>query len=189
MARGRDKFSRYKKLINFISRLYKLLPYKSRLKNFVKSRNKTGLLGIAKRYALLKTVCKSCGDNVTIAEGVFILNPSELSIGNNVSIQPMSYIEAKGGVSIGNDVSIAHGVTLITATHNYADKEIPIRDQGVELKPIIIESNVWIGAKATILYGLTVEEGSIIGANSVVTKNVEKNTIVAGAPAKVIKMR
>lgn len=189
MSRGRDKFAKYKWLILIISKIYKLLPYRIRLKKFVKSRNKSGNWGIVKRYALLKTLCKSCGDNVSIAEGAYILNPRELSIGNNVSIHPMCYIEAKGGVSIGNDVSIAHGVTLMSATHQYTDKDVPIRDQEVDLKPIMIESNVWIGAKATILCGLTIGEGSIVGANSVVTKNVERNTIVAGAPARVIKTR
>ena len=187
--RGREKFFKYKGLINFISKMYKILPYRVRLKKFVKARNKVGAWGMVKRYALLKGLCKSIGDNVTIKEGVYILNPRELSIGNNVSIHPMCYIEAAGGVSIGNDVSVAHGVTFISATHNFSDREIPIKDQGVELKGIFVADNVWIGAKATVLCGITVGSGSIIGANSVVTKNVEPNSIVAGAPAKVIKTR
>lgn len=187
--RGRDRFSKYKGVISFLVKLNKLLPYKMRLRKFIRCRNKTGILGILKRYVLLKTLCKECGDNVVITEGVYILNPKNLSLGNNVSIHSMSYVEAKGEIYIGNDVSIAHGATLMSTTHNYSDKDIPIKDQGVEGKPIIIKNNVWIGAKSTILCGLTIEEGSIVGANSVVTKNVEANTIVAGAPAKVIKTR
>ncbi len=189
MARGRDKFSKYKWLISLITKMYKVLPYRVRMRKFIRSRNKTGIFGLVKRYTLLKTLCKSCGDNVMIGEGVYLLNIKDLSIGNNVSIHPMTYIFAEGGLIIGNDVSIAHGVTIMTSTHNYSDKDIPIKDQGLELKSVNIENNVWIGAKSTILCGLTIEEGSIVGANSVVTKNVEANTIVAGAPAKVIKTR
>ncbi len=189
MARGREKFSKYKKIIGLLSKIYKLLPYSRRLKKFIKSRNKPGTWGMVKRYALLKTLCKSVGDNVSVKEGVYLLNVQNLSIGNNVSIHPMTYIEAAGGVTIGDDVSIAHSVTIMSATHNYSSKEMAIKDQGVELKPVVIENDVWIGAKSTILCGLTVSSGSIIGANSVVTKNVESDSIVAGAPAKLIKRR
>lgn len=189
MVRGRERFSKYRGVINFVSKLYKIFPYKVRLKKFVKCRNVPGTWGIVKRYILLKTLCKSIGDNVSIKEGVYLLNVNNLSIGNNVSIHPMTYIEAAGGVEIGDDVSIAHSVTIMSATHNYDSKEIAIKDQGVEFKPVVVENDVWIGAKSTILCGLTVSKGSIIGANSVVTKNVEKNTIVAGAPARVIKTR
>lgn len=187
--RGREKFSKYKGVINLLVKLNKLLPYKMRLKKLIRCRNKTGILGILKRYVLLKTLCKECGDNVVVTEGVYIHNPRNLSLGNNVSIHSMSYIEAIGNVYIGNDVAIAHGVTIMSTSHMYDDKEIPIKDQNYIVEPVVIKDNVWIGAKATVLCGITIDEGSIVGANSVVTKNVEKNTIVAGAPAKVIKTR
>ena len=137
---------------------------------------------------MLKTLA-DIGDNVSINPNIYIFNPENLSIGNNVSIHPMCYIQASGGIKIGNDVSIAHGVTLLSESHRFSNLNIPIKDQGLDYKETIIQSNVWIGAKASILAGVTVKSGSIIGAGAVVTKEVEEYSIVGGVPAKVIKSR
>jgi acetyltransferase-like isoleucine patch superfamily enzyme len=112
-----------------------------------------------------------------------------MEIGNNVSIHPMCYIEAKGGLVIGNDVSIAHGVTIMTTTHIYDKTDIPIKDQGSVANNVVIKDNVWIGAKATLLCGITVNQGAIVGAGAVVTKTIPANAVVAGVPARIIKMR
>ena len=114
-------------------------------------------------------------------------NVDKMKFGNNVSVHPMCYFQASGGIEIGNDVSIAHGVTLMTQNHSYEDRNIPIKDQPVISKPIIIEDNVWIGAKATVLYGRRIGKNSVIAAGAVVTKDVPPNTVVAGVPARVIK--
>lgn len=84
---------------------------------------------------------------------------------------------------------IAHGVTILSTTHKFVDVNVNIKDQRIEEKKTIIENNVWIGAKATILSGIRVGRGSIIGANSVVTHNVPENSVVGGVPARVIKKR
>lgn len=189
MARGRDKFKKFKPVINFISKAYSLLPLNMQKKALVRHRKQTGNIGLVIRYALLKNLALHVGDNVSIQPDVYLFNVQELSIGDNVSIHPMTYIEAYGGVTIGNDVSIAHGTTIMAVTHDFEDKSIPIKDQGITGLPIIIEDNVWIGAKATILGGNSLGTGSIIGAGSVVTKNVEPNAVVAGVPAKKIKER
>lgn len=187
MARGRDTFKRFKPVISLIGKFYSIFPRSMQTRAFVRHRKQTGNLELAIRYALLKNLAKHVGDNVSIQPDVYLFNVQELSIGNNVSIHPMAYIEAYGGVNIGNNVSIAHGATIMSVTHNFCDLNLPIKDQGVSALPIKIEDNVWIGAKATILGGKTLGAGSIIGAGSVVTKNVEKNTVVAGVPARVIK--
>ncbi len=189
IKRGRDVFSKYKFLLSLISKLYSIFPLTLRKKIFEKKRYSKGIYGIAIRYALIKSIAFKCGDNVLINQGCFILNPDKLSIGNNVSIQPMSYIDAAGEIVIGDDVSIAHGVTILSSTHNYFDIELPIKEQGMSYGATEIKSNVWVGAKATILCGVVVETGSIIGTGAVVTRRVKKNTIVAGVPAKIIKER
>ena len=148
-----------------------------------------GIIGIVLRYALLKSIAVNCGDNVAIYPGVYLLKPDKLIIGNNVSIHPMCYIDSTGGIVIGNDVSIAHGTTIMSSTHNYADVNVAIKDQGIKLLKTEIKDNVWIGAKSTILAGVVVESGSIIAANAVVTKNVPQNTVVGGVPARTIKLR
>ena len=189
MVRGRDKFNKYKYVIYLISKLYSIFPKKMQNRALINHRKSTGNLGIAVRYALLRNLAKSVGENVVIQPDVYLFNVQELSIGNNVSIHPMKYIEAYGGVKIGYDVSIAHGTTIMAVTHDYDDLNVPIKDQGVTALPITIENNVWIGSKATVLGGNTIGTGSIVGAGAVITKNVKENTVVAGVPAKIIKER
>lgn len=187
--RGRDTFKKYKRIMLLLSRIAGCLPLKIRKRLFDILRNKKGKSGIAIRYILLKSIAKYVGDNVSIREGVYMYNIENIEIGDNVSIHPMCYIEAAGGISIGNNVSIAHLVTIMSCTHIFNDKDIPIKDQDIRCEKTIIEDNVWIGAKATILYGVTVSEGSIVGANSLVNKNVPPFIVVGGIPAKQIKER
>ncbi len=188
--RGRTKFKKYKKIINCLTKVAYTLPKGLRLKLFYHFRKTQGNKGLVIRYILLKALAESCGDNVSIHPDVYIFHPENLSIGNNVSIHPMCYIECgEGKIKIGNDVSIAHAATILAVNHNYSDNELNIKDQGIEIGETIIEDNVWIGAKASILMGRRIEEGAIIGANTLVTKNVEKNTVVGGIPNKVLKRR
>ncbi len=187
--RGRDLFVRYKKFLNFGARLLRFLPRKIRLSWWNHIADKKGKIRIAQRYMLLKTLALSVGDNVSIHDHVYLFNMDKMIFGNNVSIHPMCYIQASGGIIIGNDVSIAHGVTLMTENHKYESHTLPIKDQIVVQSKIIIEDDVWIGAKATILYGRTIESGAVIAAGAVVTKDVPNDAIVAGVPAKICKYR
>jgi acetyltransferase-like isoleucine patch superfamily enzyme len=191
--RGREKFSKYKGLINTLSSFYKILPQKVRIKLLFRHRRINGKIGMAIRYALLKSIAVECGDNVAIYEDVYFFNPQNLFIGNNVSLHPMCYVECGNskdkGLHIGNDVSIAHGVTIMSNTHPFNNENILIKDQPVITKQILIGSNVWIGAKASILAGVSINSGCVIGANAVVTKDIEENKVCAGVPAKVIKER
>lgn len=189
MARGRDKFKKFKPVINLVSKCYSIFPRNIQMKALIRHRGQTGNMGLVIRYALLKNLAKHVGENVSVQPNVYLFNVQQLSIGNNVSIHPLTYIEAYGGVEIGNDVSIAHGTTIMAVTHDFKNLSIPIKDQGITGLPIKIENNVWIGAKATILGGNVIGADSIIGAGAVVTKNVKKSTIVAGVPAKNIRDR
>lgn len=187
--RGREQFKKFKVFLELLERFYRLFPIKIRKKMLEKSRKRRGKTGLAIRYALLKTLAKKVGDNVSVHEDVYIKNPQNLSVGDNVSIHPMCYIEALGGLNIGSDVSIAHGTTIMTTDHNYKAKDMPIKDQGVIQKSVNIQDNVWIGAKATILCGNTIGTGSVIAAGAVVTKDVAENSIMGGVPAKLIGAR
>ncbi|HFX3832222.1 MULTISPECIES: acyltransferase [Enterococcus] len=184
--RGREKFKRYKIIMSIGIRLYYLLPKRLRIILYRNISDKKGIFRMAQRYMLLKTLAKEVGDNVSIHDHVYLFNLEELIIGNNVSIHPMCYIQASGGVTIGDNVSIAHGVTIMTENHEYKNLLIPIKEQNIYRQEIIIENDVWIGAKATILYGNIIHSGSVIAANAVVTKDVATNCVVAGVPAKVI---
>lgn len=185
--RGRDTFNKYKSILNFGTKCYKLLPKRIRIMIWNGISRKKGTIRIAQRYMICKSLGANLGDNVSIHDNVYFFNIENMSFGNNVSIHPMCYFQASGGIEIGNDVSIAHGVTLMTQNHGYEDRSMPIKDQPVISKPIVIEDNVWIGAKVTVLYGRRIGENSVVAAGAVITKDVPPNTLVAGVPARVIK--
>ena len=172
--RGRDKFNKFKGCIDLLCKFYSCFPRTIQNEMLIKNRKKTGYIGLVKRYCLLKNLAKSVGDNVAIQPDVYLFNVQNLIIGDNVSIHPLSYIDAYGGIEIGNDVSIAHNVTLMSFNHGFSDMKIPIKEQTTEIRPIVIENNCWLGAKAIILGNTTIGTGSVIGAGSVVTKNIEK---------------
>lgn len=112
-----------------------------------------------------------------------------IHIGDNCTINSFCHISGNGGVIIGNNVLIATQVVIISANHNFSDLDIPIREQGETRKQIVIEDNCWLGAGAKVLAGVTIHSGSVIGAGSVVTKDVPPNSIVVGVPGQVIKTR
>lgn len=191
MARGREVFTKYEKIINNIVKCVSILPKKKQIKLLVRYRDTKGKLGLLIRYCLIKNIANKCGKNVSIHPGVYLFNPQNLSLGDNVSIHPMCYLECgpNGSINIGNDVSIAHAVTILSVSHNYDKIDVPIKDQGIEEKTTIIEDDVWIGAKATILSGKTIGKGSIVGANTLVTHDVMKYNITGGVPNRTIKVR
>jgi acetyltransferase-like isoleucine patch superfamily enzyme len=92
-----------------------------------------------------------------------------------------------GPVKIGNDIMFAQNIVLSGLNHGYVDISMPISDQPVETKPIVIEDEVWIGANAVVTAGVTVGKHSIVAAGSVVVKDVPPYTIVGGNPAKPLK--
>lgn len=92
-----------------------------------------------------------------------------------------------GPVEIGNHVNLAQGITVTALNHNFDDTERRIDEQGVSTTPVTIEDDVWIGANAVILPGVTIGNHCVVAAGAVVTKNVPPHSLVAGVPAKVIK--
>ena len=92
-----------------------------------------------------------------------------------------------GPVIIGNHVNLAQGIIVTALNHNYDKTFKRIDEQGISTAPIVISDDVWIGANAVILPGVTIGRHSVIAAGAVVTKDVPDNCIVAGVPAKMIK--
>ena len=128
----------------------------------------------------------SMGKNVEINHNVTLWG-SDISIGNNVQINPNSSIY--GNVKIGNNVMIAPNCMIAGGNHNFSDISIPIRYQGDNSKGIVIEDDVWIGANCVVLDGVNIQKGSIIGAGSIVTKDIPEFSIAVGNPCKVIRKR
>lgn len=188
-ARKRDVLIRYKMIISFLIRLVSFLPYRFKLIFFNYISTWSGQVAIGLRYLLVKSICKQCGDNVSIHRNVVIISFDNLELNNNISIHPFVYIDATGGVEIGNDVSIANHTTILSTEHCYSDRKIPIKDQGVIIKKTIITNNVWIGAGVRVLAGSVIKTGVIIAAGAVVKNELQENTIYGGVPAKKIKER
>ena len=92
-----------------------------------------------------------------------------------------------GPVEIGSHVNLAQGITVTALNHNFDDTEKRIDEQGVITNPVTIEDDVWIGANAVILPGVTIGNHCVVAAGAVVTKDVPPHSLVAGVPAKVIK--
>ncbi len=92
-----------------------------------------------------------------------------------------------GPVKIGNHVNLAQGITITALNHNFSDAEKRIDEQGVCTTPVVLEDDIWIGANAVILPGVTIGQHSVVAAGAIVTKDVPPHSLVAGVPAKVIR--
>ena len=92
-----------------------------------------------------------------------------------------------GPVCIGSHVNLAQGITVTALNHIFKDSSRRIDEQGVSTKPVVIGDDVWIGANAVILPGVTIGSHCVVAAGAVVTKDVPNHTLVGGIPAKVIK--
>lgn len=136
------------------------------------------------------------GDNVTIPNNTFIRCTGVVSdighglvIGDGSGLGQYNFINAQGGVFIGNDVIVGPFVKFLAENHNFSNLDVPIKDQGVTRKGITIKDNVWIGASAIILDGVTIESGVVVAAGSIVNRDVPRNAVVAGCPARLIRYR
>lgn len=142
------------------------------------------------------------GNHGIVACSLYALYGGKIEIGNNIFIGNGTTIQAKESIKIGDNVIISTGVTIVdnnnhpiepemrlkmSACKNYMDDELWTWKYA-DSKPIIIEDNVWIGKNSVIMKGTTIGKGSIIALGAVVTKDVLPYTIVAGNPAKVVKV-
>ena len=110
-----------------------------------------------------------------------------VDIGDNVYIGPHCVLFGAGEISIGSDVLISPGVVITSHQHSYRVPKMLMRKQETRFGKVIIHSNVWIGANATILPDVKIYTGSIVAAGAVVNKEVPPYTMVGGIPAKKIK--
>lgn len=107
-----------------------------------------------------------------------------ISVGDDVFINQHCHFMDMGGITIGNEVMIGPKVNLISAGHPLSPAD---RRRAVTAKPIVIGNNVWIGAAATILAGVTVGSDAVVAAGAVVSRDVPPGTLVAGVPARPVR--
>ena len=131
------------------------------------------------------------GDDVRILRGVTMsTTPSgKIHIGSGSHLGESTIIFSDIGIQIGDNVIIGPQNIIIDFDHTYASFEIPINQQGVNRKEVIIEEDVWISSHCVIIRGVRIGKGSVVGAGSVVNKNVPPYSVVGGVPIRVIKKR
>lgn len=137
------------------------------------------------------------GNNVTIGRDAQI-RPSGyygralgvgLVVGDNSNIGPSCYIGAFGGIRIGRDVMMATNVIILSEEHNYTDARVTMKSQGAGGRETVIEDDVWLGARCTILGGSHIGKGTVVAAGALVKGDVEPYSVVAGVPARAIRHR
>ena len=137
------------------------------------------------RYFFGKHIC-DVGDNVNIEHNAQF--SPELVIGDNSGIGINS--EIYGPVEIGKNVLMGPEVIIYTNGHRYDDLSVPIREQGfTKERKVIISDDCWIGRRVMIMPGVRIGTGCIIGAGSIVTKDIPPYSVVAGVPARIVKSR
>lgn len=138
------------------------------------------------RFLLVKGYIDKCGKYVNIQPRATIAR--RVCIGDFSGIGRNSIIS--GGVKIGEHVMMGPEVLIYTQNHDFSRTDIPMDQQGwSDELPVVIEDDVWIGSRVTILPGVLIGKGCVIGASAVVTKSVPPYSVVAGNPSKIVKTR
>lgn len=120
-------------------------------------------------FSMFPPFYTDCGKNITI--------------GKNVFINTSCHFQDQGGITIDDGALIGHNVVLATLNHGFS----PQKRSSLYPAPIFIGKNVWIGANATVVAGVTIGDNAVVAAGAVVTKDVPENTVVGGVPARIIK--
>ncbi len=139
----------------------------------------------------LLSYMKFIGWNIYINKEYTISTPNTISIGDNVWIGSNFYKSGDGLLYIGKGTIISRNVEIWTSEHNYDSKDLkklPYDDR-IFNKTVTIGDYVWIGTRVIILAGVTIGDGAVIGAGSIVTKDIPACAVVGGNPAKIIKYR
>lgn len=164
------------------------------------------------RYFFWSNRFSSCGNNVTLSKSIIIRgfpsvkigsfssimsgsylyadNSKGLTIGRNCSFNHNVFIGASGGkIEIGDNVLIGPNVVLRASDHIFSNTDMPIRSQGHRFGCIYIGDDVWLGSNVVVTSGVSIGGGCVVGAGSVVTKDLPSMTVCAGVPAKPIQSR
>ncbi len=152
-------------------------------------RHLPGMAGVTVRALVYRFLFKKLSSFILIYPGVYLTHTYGIICGKRCSINSGAILDGRGGITLGDDVMIGPHVYIASSSHAYNDLSIPMSSRGHDMKPVIIESDVWIGANATILGGVTIKKGAIVGAGAVVRQDVLSYEVVGGVPAKRVGFR
>lgn len=172
------------------------IEQKAKASDWCRRYNTTPYAERKNRYILLKELFGSVGTNVLVGDEFVCDFGCNIHIGDNVSINLRCTFIDSNKITIGNNVLIAPGVQINTSTHpvEFGERLNPDWYLGSDTYfcrtyalPVSIEDGCWIGAGAIILPEVTIGSGSVIGAGSVVNKDIPGNSVAAGNPCRVIR--
>lgn len=146
------------------------------------------------------TYLHACPGGIEIGDDAFVMHNAELhvfnfrhlphafiKIGRRTFVGESVVIRGQGGVTIGEAVLIGPAAQILAVNHNFDDPSVPVMDQGISGRGIVIEDGSWVGAGAVVLDGVRIGRGAVIGANAVVTRDVPPHSVAVGAPARVTR--
>lgn len=142
------------------------------------------------RNVIFSLMFKKFGKNNLIDYKTYFRYPKKISIGSGVSINRGCHLFAshyikEAEIIIGDNVSLAPGVTIFSASHDFSHLSLPHT-----AKSVVINNNVWVGGNSILLPGVKIGEGAVVGAGSVVAKDIPPYTVVCGSlPLRTLKMR
>ena len=144
----------------------------------------------------------ACPDGIRIGDGSFIMHGSVLhvfnfrdlphagiTIGRKCFIGELNVIRGQGGVTLGNHVYTGPLVQILALNHVFDDANVPIMEQGITARGIVIEDDVWLGGGVVVLDGVNIGRGSVVGAGAVVIDDLPPYSISVGSPARVVRDR
>ena len=134
-------------------------------------------------YSFLAGKLAGCGKHIFLQPHVRFRYPQHIHLGSHIAIGENTILRGQGGITIEDFVLIADNVTIVTSTHQIDTLHMVYSYR----QSVTIKANVWIGAGAIILPGVTIGENSVIAAGAVVTKNIPANSLAQGIPAKVTR--
>ena len=148
-----------------------------------------GLPGFVLRNVVFRAFFREIHGFAWVQPRVTFVHTDRLSVGPMFGVNSGTYINAVGGIRIGSHVLIGSNVTISSGKHPIEGCFPPVFSRPSIPIPIVIEDDVWIGAGAVIVPGVTLKKGTVVGANSVVTRDTEEYSVVVGSPAKLIRKR
>lgn len=136
------------------------------------------------KITVLRLFGAKIGEGVVLKPAINVKYPWDIQIGNYSWIGEGAWLDSLAPITIGSHVCISQGVYFCTGNHDWSDPAF-----GLVVKPIVIEDGAWVGARATVLPGVTVRSHSIIAAGTVIAKDTEPYMIYSGNPAVAVKER
>jgi maltose O-acetyltransferase len=131
----------------------------------------------------------SAGPGCFYTDYICLMHGGRISLGEAVSFNHGCWINAAGGLTIGDRVLVGPRVMIHTANHRFDDPDRGIREQGHDMRPVVIGDDCWLAMGVMVLPGVTIGQGCVIGAGAVVTADVPDWSVVAGNPARVLRSR